>query len=472
MKIVSVNIGSAQTVDIRGRPTETGLFKKPVDHPVFVCRDGLKNDSVIAATGNDKREQAVSAYPLEHYRAWSTELQRTDIGPGHFGENLTVEGALENRIRIGDIFNLGTCVLQVSHPRTPCKKLNWRMGGRFLKRFLRSGRVGFYFRVLKPGHFRVGDSATLLERDANSPTVAEFHRLAYIDYWDAVGLEDLLRAKALSGRWVEELKERATRARNAKSWLGSRPLQVVDETMEAVQVVSLRLRCLYGRVLPPYQGGQLLPFLVPSETGSGDYASRAFALTGDPRATHTYQVTVRADSTPKIWTGGAVSSFRDAGLEVGSVLRATAPTGSFTYPAHAKHVVLVTEGLGVASAIGVLWDAARTHPAPRLTLIHCDANGATHALREEMTRLCHLVDSDLRVYYRHPRADDCYGTDYQSRGWIALNDIDDYSQWRHDSAFLLAGSQVFVDSLRSELQNDDVPTQRITTQSFGTGMSD
>ena len=121
---------------------------------------------------------------------------------GMFGENLTTEGLLEDFVNIGDRFRIGSSVLMVTQPRMPCYKLQVRFGrDDIVKRFLRSGRPGFYFSVLTEGEVSAGDEIELISRDANNVTIADITRL-YVSERDNLDL--LYRAvevEALPGGW-------------------------------------------------------------------------------------------------------------------------------------------------------------------------------------------------------------------------------------------------------------------------------
>ena len=122
------------------------------------------------------RDKAVYAYPVEHLPLWNDELG-TDFGPGTFGENLTTAGWLEDDVRIGDVWAWGEARLQVSQPRSPCYKLATVTGRPdLLKRFVRTGRTGWYLRVLQPATVPVAGPIQVIERDPAGISVLLAHR--------------------------------------------------------------------------------------------------------------------------------------------------------------------------------------------------------------------------------------------------------------------------------------------------------
>src|SRR5689334_12877581 len=120
MKLLSVNVSQLATVAYRGRSVTTGIFKTPVRHRVTVQRMNLEGDRQADLSVHGGTDKAVYIYPFEHYATWARELGRNDLTFGQFGENLTVEGMLEETVHIGDTFRVGRALLEVTQPRVPC----------------------------------------------------------------------------------------------------------------------------------------------------------------------------------------------------------------------------------------------------------------------------------------------------------------------------------------------------------------
>ncbi len=152
MKVISVNVGLPRNVPYRGRSISTGIFKEPVEGRVKVQRLNVEGDRQADLSVHGGIEKAVYAYPSEHYEFWKGELPEMDLPWGMFGENLTTEGLLEDKVNIGDKLKVGTALFIVTQPRMPCYKLGIKFGRNdIIKRFLKSGRTGFYFSVLDEG---------------------------------------------------------------------------------------------------------------------------------------------------------------------------------------------------------------------------------------------------------------------------------------------------------------------------------
>jgi MOSC domain-containing protein YiiM len=125
-------------------------------------------------------DKAVCVYPADHISWWRERLGRPDWGPGAVGENFTVEGQTEDTVCLGDVYEAGTALVQVSQPRSPCRTLARRWSRPDLpKRVVESGKSGWYLRVLRQGQVRVGDVLSLVERPHAAWTIARVNRVSY-----------------------------------------------------------------------------------------------------------------------------------------------------------------------------------------------------------------------------------------------------------------------------------------------------
>ena len=175
MKLVSINVGLPREVEWQGRTVRTSIWKEPVSGPVVVRRLNLDGDRQSDLTVHGGAYKAVYGYPAEHYPFWREQLGLPDLAPGAFGENFTTEGLLETRVRIGDRLRIGTAEFVVTQPRMPCFRLQIRFGRLdMVRRFLRSGRSGFYLAVTREGEVTAGDEIALAASDG--PTVADVFR--------------------------------------------------------------------------------------------------------------------------------------------------------------------------------------------------------------------------------------------------------------------------------------------------------
>ena len=174
MRIVSVNVGQPREVtDPAGNLVLTSIYKSPVEGPVRVRALNIDGDRQSDLVKHGGPLRAVYMYPSEHYAYWQTELPETDLPWGALGENLTIEGLLEDNVRVGDRLRVGSAELVVTRPRKPCYKLAIRLGHRDMAaRFRASGRSGFYLSVAREGELRAGDPIARLE-SGSGPTIRE-----------------------------------------------------------------------------------------------------------------------------------------------------------------------------------------------------------------------------------------------------------------------------------------------------------
>lgn len=211
MKIVSVNVGLPREVVWEGATVRTGIFKEPVAGPVMIGNLNLAGDKQADLTVHGGPAKAVYAYPAEHYEYWRQELPGVLFPWGKFGENLTTEGLLlEDALCIGDRLRTGSAILMVTQPRMPCYKLALRFArDDMIKRFLASGRSGFYFSVIETGEVSAGSKIEILSRDPNRVTVADIVRLYLGQTGDPDLLERATNVSALPENWKAALLQRA-----------------------------------------------------------------------------------------------------------------------------------------------------------------------------------------------------------------------------------------------------------------------
>jgi MOSC domain-containing protein YiiM len=209
MKLISVNVGLPREVAVNGGTVRTGIFKHAVSGAIRVERLNLVGDRQADLSVHGGPHKAVYGYPAEHYDYWRRELAEDDLPWGMFGENLATEGLHESAVYIGDRYRVGTAELVVTQPRSPCYKLGIRFGRpEMVKRFLHSGRSGFYFAVAQEGEVKAGDSIEFLSRDANSLSVFDVNKLYASEKNDREMLLRASRLEALPESWRGYFLER------------------------------------------------------------------------------------------------------------------------------------------------------------------------------------------------------------------------------------------------------------------------
>ena len=159
----------------RGRTVRSAIWKAAVAGRVRVGKFNVEGDAQAELALHGGLEKAVYAYPAEHYAYWAPLLGALDWGA--FGENLTTEGLLEDAVHVGDRLQVGSAVLEVTQPRTPCVKLAARFQRpSIVREFMESGRSGFYCAVVREGDLAAGDAITWAERAPQMPTIAALFR--------------------------------------------------------------------------------------------------------------------------------------------------------------------------------------------------------------------------------------------------------------------------------------------------------
>jgi MOSC domain-containing protein YiiM len=214
-RLISLQIGMPQTLgqggapDPMDQPWTTGFFKLPVTDPVWLGTTNLDGDGQADLKNHGGPEKAVNVYPVEHYPYWQQVLGTAEFPFGSLGENFTTEGLLETEVCLGDIFEVGEALVQISQPRQPCWKLarRWRKKDLAL-RVQESGRTGWYFRVIREGTIQAGSRLMLAERPCPEWTVASANDVMHRRTDDIQAAQSLAVCPALAVRWRETLNKR------------------------------------------------------------------------------------------------------------------------------------------------------------------------------------------------------------------------------------------------------------------------
>ena len=209
MKLISVNVGLPREVIWHGKSVKTSIWKSPVSGRVHVSTLNLDGDEQSDLSVHGGIDKAVYVYPSEHYPFWKSELSGGDLSWGAFGENLTIEGLLEDRVQIGDRLRIGSCEFIVTQPRMPCFKLGIRFDRPDLvKRFLLSKRTGFYLAVLREGEVMAGDSVEFIDGEKSGVTIVDIVNLYGLDSQNQELLRRATELPALPESWKDYFRKR------------------------------------------------------------------------------------------------------------------------------------------------------------------------------------------------------------------------------------------------------------------------
>jgi MOSC domain-containing protein YiiM len=212
VKILSLNVARPKLVVYQGTTISTGIFKQPVSGRVRLRTLNLDGDRQADLSVHGGPNKAVYGYPSEHYPFWREELPGMDLSWGMFGENFTTTGLAEDKLHVGDRFQIGSAIVMVRQPRMPCYKLAAKFQREdILERFLLSGRSGFYFSVEQEGSVELGQAFELLERNHGGILISEVNRLLAHNRYQRDLLQKAIATAALPEQWRDLFSERLRR---------------------------------------------------------------------------------------------------------------------------------------------------------------------------------------------------------------------------------------------------------------------
>jgi MOSC domain-containing protein YiiM len=210
MKLRSVNVSGIKELEFNGRTVKSGIDKKPVEGCIELLKKGLVGDKQADPSVHGGLDKAIYAYTAEHYDYWQEKLDLKALSYGQFGENFTVESMDDKQVLIGDIYRVGSALLQVTQPRVPCFKLGIRMNDpMFPAKFIKSGRYGFYLRVLEEGAVKTGDPIELVKKSDSEMSVWRIMQIMHAG--SATNRNEVIKALAiqtLSADWRSEFEQK------------------------------------------------------------------------------------------------------------------------------------------------------------------------------------------------------------------------------------------------------------------------
>lgn len=197
-KVLSVNVGGVREFEYNGHPAKSAIWKSPVSGRVAVRGINLEGDIQADRKAHGGPDKAVYAYASEDIKWWESQIGRS-LPHGVFGENLTTEGIEVNQALVGELWEIGSVVLEVSEPRVPCWRLGVRMDDKqFPRYFTEALRPGTYLRIVVEGELAAGDEIRVTERPDHNLTVQDVFRIYTHDHDE---IERLLDVPQLSEAW-------------------------------------------------------------------------------------------------------------------------------------------------------------------------------------------------------------------------------------------------------------------------------
>ena len=207
MKVISTNIGVPTPVIKNGKEVTTGIYKTSVEEPIKLKKNGVDGDAVMDLRHHGGLDKACYLYSADHYAYWKEKFPDLYWTWGMFGENLTVGGLKETEIKIGDTFEVGSAVIQVSEPRRPCSILGIRFGTQeMVKLFNNSSFPGIYVRILEEGEVKMGDKLKL-KKSYDNLSIAEVYSL-FSDKNNIKLAKEAVQTKYLAESCVQSIKEK------------------------------------------------------------------------------------------------------------------------------------------------------------------------------------------------------------------------------------------------------------------------
>jgi ferredoxin-NADP reductase/MOSC domain-containing protein YiiM len=474
-RLLSVNVGLPRDVEWNGRVVHTGIWKEPVCGRCRVGRLNLEGDGQGDLAGHGGEQRAVFVYQIESYGHWQEQLKRTDFVHGQFGENFTVEGLSDDEVCIGDRFQIGSAVFEVTQPRVTCYRVGIRMNEPRMPALLTaSGRPGFYFRVLQEGAVGAGDDIVKVGEAEERMTVAEINALLYLPDHARDRLERALRIEALSHGWRSSFEAllRSHAAGNAglapaaarhPAAPGFRPLAVTAIDRESADVLSLTLRSPNGQPLPTALPGQYVVLRLQRSAG-GPPLIRSYSLSG-PASTERYRISV------KIEPNGAAGAYLHEHVRVGDALDVSSPRGSFILEPGERPVVLLSAGIGATPVLAMLHALSAARSTRPVLWLHGARDREHHPFAAEARGLARaLPQGRSYVCYSRPGPGDRMGEDFDTTGHLSRSVFDEVHLPREADVYL-CGPAYFMEAMKEALATVGVARERIHVEIFNGGES-
>jgi MOSC domain-containing protein YiiM/ferredoxin-NADP reductase len=433
-----VNVGLPRDIEWKGRTVHTAIWKDAVRGRRRVGRLNLDGDGQGDLAGHGGEQRAVFVYQKESYRYWQEKLKRADFVHGQFGENFTIEGLPDDVACIGDRYQIGSALFEVTQPRVTCYRLGIRMNEPRMPALLTSsGRPGFYLRVLQEGEVGPGDEIVKVEEGTERMTVAEINALLYSPDHTRDRLERALRIEALSPGWRSSFDALMRSQMSGNAGLvpeaaahpaapGFRPLRVTAIDRESVDVLSLTMQSSKSQSLPTAMPGQYVVVHLQPATGAPLF--RSYSLSG-PLSTERYRISV------KIEPNGVAGTYLREHVRVGDALDVSSPRGSFILQSGERPVVLLSAGIGATPVLAMLYVLAGTRSTRQVLWLYAARDREHHPFASEVRRLMlALTHGRKYVCYSRPGSQDKMREDFDAAGHLSGSLFDAADGFRRESA--------------------------------------
>jgi ferredoxin-NADP reductase/MOSC domain-containing protein YiiM len=434
----------------------------------------LDGDGQGDLAGHGGEQRAVFVYQIESHHYWQERLNRPDIVEGQFGENFTIEGLPDDSVCIGDRYQIGSALFEVTQPRVTCYRVGIRLGEPRMPALLTSsGRPGFYFRVLREGEVEAGDEIVTVGETEERMTVAEINALLYSPNHPREQLERALRIEPLSPgwRWSFEalLRDQTTGVATGNVGLapaaaahpvapGFQPLQITAIDHESADVLSLTMQSHENRQLPLAMAGQYVVVRIRASTDTLA-CFRSYSLSGPP-STERYRISV------KIEANGVAGTFLRDHVHVGDTLDVSAPRGNFVLKAGERPLVLLSAGIGATPVLAMLYALADLRSTREVVWVHTARDRQHHPFADEVRRLVRsLAHGRSYICYTKPGSSDRIGDDFDVTGHLSQSAFASFGLAR-DADVYLCGPSRFMEYIKQELASFGVAPEQIHSEIF------
>ena len=472
--LLSVNVGLPQDVTWHGKTVHTAVWKKPVAGPRMVRRLNIDGDGQGDLAGHGGEQRAVFVYQIESYRYWQEQLGRDDFEYGQFGENFTVQGLADDQVCIGDRYQIGGAVFEVTQPRVTCFRVGIRMDNPQMPALLVSHhRPGFYFRVLTEGPVQAGQKIIKLASGPEAMTVADTDALLYLPGHPRQQVLRALRIPALSGGWKTSFQEMLDQpgagtgnaglaeASPPPAWPGFRSLAVTEIGRESETVISVHLADPGGQSVPAALPGQYLTLRLHPDP-AGPPLLRSYSLSGPPGASD-YRISVKREDH------GAGSQFLHTRVRTGDLLEVAAPRGTFTLRPGQAPVLLISAGVGATPVLAMLHALAATQSGRDIWWLYSARRRADEPFATEARALlAALPGAHRHICFTSPAPDDVQGRDYDTAGRLSAPVLAALDLPADADAYL-CGPPAFMADISAALAAGGIAPARIHTEVFGAG---
>jgi ferredoxin-NADP reductase len=380
----------------------------------------------------------------------------------------------DDEVCIGDRFQIGSALFEITQPRVTCYRVGIRMDEpRMASLLTSSGRPGFYFRVLGEGEVGAGDEIVKTEEAKERMTVAEINALLYSPHHAPDRLERALGVEALSPGWRSSfealLQNRGAGAGDGNAGLnaeaaaraappGFRSLTVSAIESECADVLSFTMHSTDGQPLHAALPGQYVVLRLARAAGAASIF-RSYSLSGAP-STERWRISVKSEPN------GAAGDYLRDHVRVGDALDVSSPRGSFVLESGQRPVVLLSAGIGATPVLAMLHELARDHSTRSVSWIHSARDRQHHPFAAEARRLMLAIPhGQSRVCYSRPGPDDKKGEDFDVSGHLSRTVLDQLGVLPEADVYI-CGPTRFMADMKEALANLGVARERIHFEIF------